>query len=252
MSNTNPMRALLAETTAELRKLLRDPAFVLPSFGFPLGFFVLFAVVLPFAKGEAAQLTMIANYGAFGTLAAAMFAAGLPLAQERDTGVYALKRTTPLPPAAYIAAKLIAATLFAICVAAAVLLLGVLLLPVTVSALNTLYYFTSCALAALSFASIGLLIGARFALNAAPVVINMVFMTLAFLGGLVLPLMLMPKAVQAFSKVLPTYYSGELSRAAMGAGTLSLTDAAIAIGVLLALALLAILATKKVLARAVV
>jgi ABC-2 type transport system permease protein len=246
MNNAHPLRA---ETTAELRKLMRDPAFVLPSFGFPLGFFVLFAVLLPFAKGEIAQLTMIANYGAFGTLAAAMFAAGLPLAMEKDAGVYALKRTTPLPTSLYLAAKLIAATLFALCVAAAVLVLGLLLLPVSISLLEGMYYFASCTLAAMSFATLGLLIGARFALNAAPMVINLVFMTLAFLGGLVLPLGLMPKMMQTFSLALPSFYMGELNRAAIGASPLSASATAIAIGVLLGIGLLAVLAARRVLAR---
>ncbi|GEM_PF-866243 len=244
------VRALLQETSSELRKLRRDPAFVLPSFGFPLGFFVLFALVLPFAKGEIAQLAMIANYGAFGTLAAAMFAAGLPLAQERDTGVYALKRTTPLASSAYLGAKLIAATLFALGVAASVIALGALAMPVSVSFLEALGYFSACALGAASFAALGLLIGARFALNAAPVVINMVFMTLAFLGGLVLPMMMMPELMQAFGRALPSYYIGQLNRAALGAGSISGLELLLAVCVLAGVGILATWLTTRALRRA--
>lgn len=248
MSHSN-VHAFRQEALSEMRKLIRDPGFVLPSFGFPLGFFVLFALIMPFANTAPAQLAMIANYGAFGTLAAAMFAAGMPLAQERDTGIYALKMTTPLGLLSYLAAKMSAAAVFALTVAAAVLLLGLLTLPVSMKAGAVAAYFAATALGACTFAGLGLLIGARFALNAAPVVINMVFMPMAFLGGLVLPLMIMPKLIQQASVALPSFHMGQLNRAAVGAGSITTTELLSALVMLTGISIAALMATRFLLLR---
>jgi ABC-2 type transport system permease protein len=232
------MRALTAELSCELKKLLRDPAFLLPSFGFPIGFFVLFTAVVPFARGPEVLLAATANYGAFGAMAAAMFAASIQLAQERDFGVFALKSTTPLGLSRYLFAKLLAATLFALLIALSVLALGLILHPISIGFGEALGYFASNTLAAAAFAAVGAAIGARFATNATPVIVNLVMMPLAFLGGLLLPLNMMPRAIRAIGEWLPSYFHGLLNRTALGPAELSFAELALAVGLLLVLAAL--------------
>jgi ABC-2 type transport system permease protein len=209
------MSAWMEEFRCELRKLVRDPQFVLPSLGFPIAFFLLFGVVLPYAKTEAARWIVMANYAGFAVLASSLFASSLPLARERETGVYAIKRTTPLSSLHFIWAKLLAAALFGTLSAVAVLVLACICYGMLPGIGAVVLFLTICLGAGLSLSALGLWIGSHFRLNAAAGIVNLVFMPMAFLGGLAMPLAIMPKAVQQLALVLPSFHVGELLRAAL-------------------------------------
>jgi ABC-2 type transport system permease protein len=246
------MHAFREEFRCELRKLVRDPAFVLPSLGFPIAFFLLFGVMLPFAKTDSARWIVMANYAGFAVLASSLFAASLPLARERETGVYALKRTTPLTGSQFLSAKLLAAALFATISASAVFLLACACYGFVPDVLVILAFVFNCLLTGSACASLGLLIGSYFRVNAASVLVNLVFMPMAFLGGLAMPLQVMPKIVQQGAIALPSFHIGELLRASLSpelllSGT-QVVQAAICLFTLVAISLM--LATRK-LARSV-
>jgi ABC-2 type transport system permease protein len=246
------MNAFREEFLCELRKLVRDPAFVLPSLGFPIAFFLLFGVMLPFAKTDSARWIVMANYAGFAVLASSLFAASLPLARERETGVYALKRTTPLTSFQFLSAKLLAAALFATISASAVFVLACACYGFLPSLGTVLAFVLNCLLTGLACASLGLLIGSYFRVNAASVLVNLVFMPMAFLGGLAMPLQVMPKLVQQGAITLPSFHIGELLRASLSP-ELSLSgaqvlQAAICFTLLMAISLM--LSTRK-LARSV-
>jgi hypothetical protein len=71
---------------------------------------------------------------------------------------------------------------------------------------------------ALAFGALGLAIGAAFRGNAAPGVVNLVFLPTAALGGLWFPMSFMPGFVQVLALFLPTFNYGELARVAAGIG----------------------------------
>ncbi len=245
------MNALKQELYGEWLKLIRDPAFVLPSIGFPLGFFVLFGLILPFAKSPDARLSLMANYSAFAILASAMFAASLPLAKEREFGVFALKRCTPLSLPDFVAAKIIAATLFGLFAASTVLLIGFVSYQIMPSIVGILMWLVFGAVAAFATAALGLLIGSYFRSNAAPGVVNLVFMPLAFFGGLALPMAMLPKLLQSTANVLPSFHIGALLRYALGAQSLTAQAWAVSCVVLFAYGGLALwLSARKLAASA--
>ena len=63
----------LAETRVELIKLVRLPAFAIPSLAFPVVFYIFFAVILQQHDQAAAARYLLGSYGAFGTIGAALF-----------------------------------------------------------------------------------------------------------------------------------------------------------------------------------
>ena len=80
-----PLRAHLAEARCELVRLAREPAFGVPVLAFPAMFYLLFAVVLNRGNPGAAAY-LLASYGAFGVVGAALFGFGVTIAMDRERG----------------------------------------------------------------------------------------------------------------------------------------------------------------------
>src|SRR5690606_2103331 len=107
-----PLRAHLAEARCELVGLAREPAFGVPVLAFPAMFYLLFAVVLNRGNPGAAAY-LLASYGAFGVVGAALFGFGVTIAMDRERGYLRLRRTLPTPPGSMLLAKMAMAVLFA-------------------------------------------------------------------------------------------------------------------------------------------
>ena len=70
MSNSRLVAAYFGDIRFELTKMLRTPAFALPTLVFPAMFYLLFGVLMGSAKGNAgAALYSFAGLSVFGTMA---------------------------------------------------------------------------------------------------------------------------------------------------------------------------------------
>ena len=86
-------RIYALEAFYEFLRVLRMPAFAVPTLAFPLVFYVMFALVLPGQWGGFQKATyLFATYGVFGVIGPAMFGFGVGLAMERQQGWLELKR----------------------------------------------------------------------------------------------------------------------------------------------------------------
>lgn len=211
----NALTLLMAETGAEWRKAWRQPAFAIPTLVLPLAFYALFGIVLARPGGGNAAYLM-ATYGVFASLGPALFAFGAGIASERDTGQLALKQVTPLPVPVYLGAKLLTCMGFTALVLLALYALaawgaGVALPRATWVGLALVHL-----LAAVPIGLLGLVIGLRFGGSAAMGVTNLVFLGLAVLGGLWIPVFLFPGWMQALSQAMPSYHLAELALAVSG------------------------------------
>ena len=68
---------------------------------------------------------LLATYGAFGVVACALFGVGVGLAVERGQGWLLVKRASPMPPLAYIVAKVVTSMTFAAVVVVLLTAVGV-------------------------------------------------------------------------------------------------------------------------------
>ena len=131
------LRPYLLEAGYEFLRVLRTPAFTIPTLAFPLVFYVLFAVVLPGQWSSFHKASyLFATYGVFGIMGPALFGFGVSLAMDRQQGWLELKRVSPMPAGAYFFAKIVMSLAFALAVvlllsAAAIGLGGVRIDPVT-------------------------------------------------------------------------------------------------------------------------
>lgn len=208
------------EAKTELLKMLRMPAYAVPSIAFPLVFYILFGVVFGAGRpagGVTMATYLLGSYGAFGVIGAALFGFGVGVAVERGQGWMLLKRASPMPTLAYFTAKMYLCLLFAAVITGSLFLLGATLGGVSLPASTwALLGFTLVA-GALPFCACGLLLGYLAGPNSAPAIVNLIYLPMAFLSGLWFPIQALPKAVQAMAPALPAYHFGQLAFHVLGA-----------------------------------
>jgi ABC-2 type transport system permease protein len=213
------LRTLRRETVTELLKNVRIPIFAVSTIAFPVMFYVIFGAT--FGRQEAGPVNvatyMLATYGAFGVIGAALFSFGVGLAVERAQGWMRLKRASPMPASITVLAKLATALVFAAVVVAALMLAGITvgdarLTPGTAAALMGVLL-----LGALPFCVLGQAFGYALGPNSAPVVLNLVYLPMSFASGLWIPIQQLPGFMQSIAPYLPAYHLGQLALSVFGA-----------------------------------
>jgi ABC-2 type transport system permease protein len=215
----NLPRIYLLEFRNEFLKLLRLPVFAISTIAFPVMFYVLFASIYGSQTlgSVSTAVYMLATYGTFGMLGASLFGFGVGVATERGQGWMILKRASPMPPAAYFAAKLGMALVFGALTVLALFAAGWLLSGIRLPPATWLSLFGVLLAGAVPFCALGLALGYLSGPNSAPVVINLLYMPMAFLSGLWLPLPLLPASLQAVAPFLPAYHYSQLALKVIGA-----------------------------------
>ena len=225
------------ESWAEFVKSARMPQFIIPTIALPPAFYALFALAMGQGSAEVATRTL-ATFGVFAVMGPALFGFGANIAAERESGQLELKRLSPMPAGAQIAAKVAATTAF--CLVSFAMLYGLGIAGgVSLTASQWLLLLAVHTLAIIPFALIGLGIGYRLGQKGAIAVANIVFLAMAVLGGLWMPIAVLPEAMKTIAWALPSYHLGEMALMAAGqreaanlwlhAGPLALTTLAAAL-----------------------
>lgn len=214
------LRSYVLEAKYEFLRLLRTPIFALPTILFPALFYLLFGVVLNSGNDQAAQY-LFATYGVFGIMGAGLFGFGVTVAIEREQGFLMLKRALPMPPGAYLLAKMAMAMLFSAIVSLLLAVLAFFLAGVSLQPWQWALLLLVDVLGVLPFCALGLYIGTLVSGNAAPAVVNLIFLPMAFLSGLWLPLTMLPDVLADLAPVWPAYHLGQIALKVVGmdAGT---------------------------------
>jgi ABC-2 type transport system permease protein len=224
--NPQPARALerpslwriyTLEARLEFMKLLRLPAFVLPTLAFPVLFYVFFGLSMK-ADGPIVLATyLIATYGVFGVVGAALFGFGVGVATERGQGWMLLKRASPMPPGAYFAAKIFMSVVFGSLIVAMLYTLGATLGHVQLPASGWATLAVIHVGGSLPFCAMGLAMGYFAGPNSAPAIVNLIYLPMSFLSGLWLPIQVLPEFIRKIAPALPTYHLAQLALRVIGA-----------------------------------
>jgi len=208
----------LNEARAEILRAWRTPAFVVPTLAMPFGFYILFGILLGHANPGMAVYTL-ATYGVLAALGPGLFGFGAGVAADRDAGILSLKRVSPLPAGAFLFARLAAALVFTLTVLLGLYGLAVFGAGVVLPAGSCLKLLVVHLASVVPFCLLGLCIGLRFGGSAAMALTNILFFSLAVLGGLWMPLSMFPGWLQHVAVALPTYHLGALALQASGGAT---------------------------------
>lgn len=209
------------ECKSEFLKAMRTPQFSAPTIAFPIVFYLIFGVILAGEGGEGRAIYLLATFGMFGALGPALFGFGVNVANERNNGWLDLKKTSPMPIAAYILAKLFMAAVFGLIVICMLTIIGILFGGLEISFGRWLLMVATQLLCAVPFALMGMAIGFRVSTEAAPAIVNILFMLMSVFGGLWLPITLFPNILQQVAWVLPTFHGGQLALASIGFDSVS-------------------------------
>lgn len=208
---------LAAESRSEIRKATRLPAFLVPTLIFPAMFYVLFGVVLnegnPLAAlgGLRMPAYLLATYGTFGVVGAALFGLGIGVAAERGQGWLMLKRATPMPPLAYFLAKGVMSMLVGTAIVALLAILGAAFGAVRLGPASWLLLFATLVLGTIPFCALGCALGYISGPNSAPMLANLIYLPMSILSGLWFPIEFMPSFMQALAPALPPWHLAQLA-----------------------------------------
>jgi ABC-2 type transport system permease protein len=210
-------RIYALEAKHEFLRLLRAPSFALPTLVFPPMFYLLFAVVFNPGGGDFhANVYLLATYGVFGAMSPGLFGFGVTVAMDRERGWLTLKRAQPMPPGAYLAAKLAMAMLFAVIIFSILAVLAVTIGGVRLPVSSWLLLLLVEVLGVLPFCAIGLFIGSLVSGQGAPAVANLIYLPMSFLSGLWMPLAILPAFIAKIAPLWPAYHLGRLALGAVG------------------------------------
>ncbi len=203
------------ETRCEFLRLWRTPSFSLPCVLFPTLFYLLFGVLMGRGNGEAARY-LLAGYSVFGVMGVALFGFGMTVALDREQGLLTLKRAQPMPPGAYLAAKLGMAVLFSLVMLAVLASVAVLAGGVRLAPARWLGLLSIALLAVLPMGALGLWLGTLVGARGAPALINLLYLPMAFLSGLFVPLSMLPAVLRQLAPLWPAYHLATLAQAQAG------------------------------------
>ena len=217
MSGSRLLAAYLGEMRIEFIKALRTPAFAVPTLLFPIMFYLLFGIFLGSMRGNSEQaLVTFATYGVFGAMGPGLFGFGVSLAIEREQGLLTLKQALPQPPGAYLLARAFMAMVFVAIISILLTLIAVYVGHVALTFTQGISLFAINVLGVLPFCAIGMFLGSVVSGQASPAIINLIFLPMAFLSGVILPLQMMPKIIGATAPIWPAYHQAQMALATVG------------------------------------
>lgn len=213
-------RILVTETRFEFLRLLRTRTFSLSVVGFPVMFYLLFGILMNHGayNGMPVAKYMLAGYAVFGLVGCSLFGIGVGLSGELAAGWLELKRASPMPPLAYLLAKCATAIAFGVLIVTILCALGISLGHVALTLTEYARMITLTVAGAVPFACMGLLLALLVPANAAPGIVNMIYLPMSFCSGLWMPVKLMPHALQVIAPTLPTYHLAQLMLGTFGVG----------------------------------
>jgi ABC-2 type transport system permease protein len=159
---------------------------------------------------------MLAGYTVFGMVGAALFGIGVGMAAELSAGWLEVKRASPMPPLAYLLAKCITAMAFGVVIVSLLTLLGITAGHVSLTLAQYGRMIALAIVGVVPFAAMGMVLALLVPASSAPGIANMLYLPMSFCGGLWIPIMFLPKLLQHFAVVLPTYHVAQLMLGAFG------------------------------------
>jgi ABC-2 type transport system permease protein len=217
MSTVLPIRYIALETSRQLRN---SRALVF-TFAVPVVMLLIFGGAYG-GSGEVDSLTKLPvlvettiQMAAYGGMMAALSQA-FSMVNERASGWHRQLRVTPLSGAGFLASKLIAALVVAAASITLVTLVSIVALHSSLPAGRWLMADFALWCGVIPFALIAILIGQYAKPSFAQPLFMVVFLGLAILGGLWVPLSVMPSWMGHVAQAVPSYWLNRLG--SMGAG----------------------------------
>jgi ABC-2 type transport system permease protein len=196
------MTAFANHFAYEFKTGLRNPSMLFMSYLFPLGVYVLLSLTMT-AVNPLFKETLIPALCVFAMMGGGLLALGGPLVEARDAGIYRSFKINGVPAAAIVAIPVLAATVHMLVVC---LIITLTAGPLFGAALpvHAVPFALLLVLSAFASAALGVLIGVVAANSRAVLGLSQaLFLPSMILGGLMMPLAMLPAGIQKVSGLLP-------------------------------------------------
>ncbi|WP_370402081.1 ABC transporter permease [Sulfitobacter sp. JB4-11] len=237
------IRHLSAESALTLRILFRQPGFWIPTVLFPAMLYAFFGAN---SGGRQWAANAMASFAVYAVLGVGFFQFGVSVAQDRESPFASWQRTLPGHAAYQWISRILASLVFIAIAVVLVVLLALLMTDTRLEAAAWLRLAFVCMICSVTATFMGIALGSVSSARAAVPVANLVYLPLAYLGGLWVPPVAMPAAINAISQWTPTRAMGELSWAAINGTAWDAGYLSLLLGWTLAAAAVVIVAQKGI------
>lgn len=203
---------MLAYSRLEILRTLRSVTYLAYHIAFPVMFYLLFTTIFDTKSvgGLDFGTHMMVSMAFFGAFGAGVSGLGARIAMERANKWTDQLAVTPLTSPAYLAAKVFAAALVMIPIVLLVLAIGTVINAQRLAPGTWILVAVVLVVVSLPFAALGVAVGYLFSTEVAQGITLALYLGLALLGGLWIPLAMFPGFLQAIAHWLPTYRAAEL------------------------------------------
>jgi ABC-2 type transport system permease protein len=212
--------AYFTEAKYESLRMLRAPAFAGPFLLIPAALYSFFGAITTEGSAGGNPNTaayLFTGFSVFAVMGPALFGFGMSVALEREQGLLRLKRALPMPPMAYLAAKMLMALFFSVLTSITMTAAALMLSPLTLEPERYAGIAAINVAGTLPFCAIGLFIGARVSGRTAPAFVNLAYLPLIYLSGLFIPL---PAGIRWVALFSPAFHLNQLVLNMAGVGAI--------------------------------
>ena len=229
---------------------LRDPRYLMLAVVAPIGFYLLFSSLFgqqTATPGVKVQVALIVSMSVFGAMWAVLSATGPRIAQECSVGWLRQLKLLPVRPSAVLMGRLLAALALAVAAPAIVLvfLTGAIVHGVSLSAGRWVALLAVIWLGMIPVGALGLVIGYAADAEVAFGIVYGLYMVLAALGGLWMPMSILPSGLQTIGKLLPSYRAADIGWRVLAGRPIDVSSVLILAGWTVLCALLALVFASR-------
>lgn len=254
-ATTTTRHRLLSQATvggrylgASLRHMLSDAGFVGFILALPTAMYIFFSQLYgsdpSFGSDAKVQfMVQMATYGAMGSA----LSAGNTIQTERSTGWFRQLMLSSLTPTTFFVVRALAALLMILPPVALVLVVG--RIDGIELELGTWFAIAGVALVVLlPFVVMGLVVGLWLKPQTANAATTFLMLGLGMLGGMWVPMEMMPDAMQTIGKALPSYWAVEMAKLPITGDAVPMTGVLVLLGWTIGLTLLGVLGYRRAVA----
>ncbi|MGP7818089.1 ABC transporter permease [Niallia sp. 01092] len=201
------MSAFMMQTKAEILRMFRNRYYIFWSLCMPIMFYFLFTKLISSPQNDQAlwKAHYLMSMTTFSVMGSSIMTLGIKLVQEQTQGWTRFIKISPLSTGVYFAAKMVAQTLIHVFSIVVIFLAGVLINGVELSLFQWMMCGVWIIFGSFPFLGIGTLVGTMKKVETASGISNLIYMVLAIMGGMWMPIDIFPKLMQAIAKWLPSY-----------------------------------------------
>ena len=214
------MRPFLAQLTAEVQMTLKRGETLLLTLGIPLILLIFFSQI-KITSSEGAHPVDLVTPGiiALAVMSTSMVSLGIATGFERSYGVLKRLGTTPLGRGRLLAAKIAGVFAVEVLQVLVIMLVGLALgWKPTGGVLGGLEAAAACIAGSIAFGGIGLALAGRLRAEVNLAAANGLYLILLLLGGMVVPLSVLPEGIRFVAEVLPAAALASAIHGAIGPG----------------------------------